>query len=81
MYPVILPPITYINPLFEEEDDELEIEIPLDEPHFAKTDDTQCICELTTLFGRGCQCGAMQKELEHTKKLRNLRKTLEKLII
>lgn len=41
--------------LFDDEEDLLELDL-LDE-------EVQCICEIGTLVCKGCQCGAMQKEL------------------
>lgn len=44
-----------IPTLFDDEEDLLELDLP--------TEEIECICEIGTLVCKGCQCGAMQKEL------------------
>lgn len=41
----------------EDEEDLLQIEIPL-------SSEAECLCEIATLICKGCRCGAMQKELD-----------------
>jgi hypothetical protein len=47
--------------IFDDEEDLLAIELP---EATLLEEDLECVCEMNTLLGKGCRCGAMQRELD-----------------
>ena len=50
--------------LFDDEEDLLAIELP----ETTLLEDLECVCDMNTLLGKGCRCGAMQRELDSQQK-------------